>query len=662
MPKLIVCFALLFLICSPLLAQEYDTLIRNGRIVDGTGNPWFYGDVGISRDRIVFVGLAPKDATAKRTIDAHGLIVAPGFIDMLGQSELDLLIDPRAESKLRQGVTTEITGEGDTVAPTNQRIKNDEKDFTQHFHLNIDWTDLNGYFKRLEAANPGVNLGTYVGAAQVRNYVLGTVNRAPTADELKQMQDLVEDAMSEGAMGVSSALMYAPGQYAHTDELIALAKAAARHGGIYASHIRNESDTEMDAIHEVEQIAREANIPAEIFHLKTAGKDNWGKMPEIVAEIERARASGLDITADQYPYVASATSLGAVIPARFHEGGADALVKRLQDPKIRAEIRTLLNNSNDHSYDNMWLGPGGPKGILVVSVLNAALKKYEGKTIEQIANDEHKDPLGALFDLVIADHDNTGAVYFEMNENDLKLALQQPWVSVGTDYEEANEDGPLSESKTHPRAWGSFARILGVYVRDQHVLRLEDAIRKFTSLPAEREKLRQRGLLKPGYFADVTIFDPATVRDVATFEDPNRPSVGFKYVFVNGVLSVEDDKLTGQRGGRPLRGPGWTLQDIMPDGLPAQGHLQGMVTDEGGYPVPRVKITLLDATGKEVASVNNKRDGRFQFDHPAPCHACTVKAERMGFTTQSATADFNGLNDVFANIRLQRQGSAATRN
>ena len=548
----------LLLLAVPLFSQQYDYLIRNGHIVDGSGNPWFQGDVGVVNDKIVFIGDAPAAAKAKRVIDAKGLIVAPGFVDMLGQSEEDLLIDPRGESKLRQGVTTEITGEGDTVAPLNDRIKKDAADFAEHFHLKIDWSDLNGYFRRLAEAKPGLNLGTYVGAAQVRNYVIGTTNRPPTPEELQQMQTLVEQAMEQGAMGVSSALMYAPGEYAKTDELVALASAAAKHGGIYASHIRNESDTEMDAIREVEQIAREANIPAEIFHLKVAGKENWGKMPQVLAEIQKARDSGLDITADQYPYIASATSLGAVIPARYHEGGPDAFVKRLQDPKVRQEIRALLNNANDHSYDNMWLGTGGGKGILVISVLNPALKKFEGKTIEQIAQLENKDQLDAIFDMVIADHDNTGAVYFEMNENDLKLAMREPWVSVGTDYGEMAEDGPLSESKSHPRAWGSFARILGTYVRDQHVLRMEDAIRKFSSLPAQREKLDRRGLLRNGYFADITIFDPATVHDVATFADPNHPSAGFKYVFVNGVLSVEDDKLTGQTGGRPLRGPGWT--------------------------------------------------------------------------------------------------------
>ncbi len=646
--------ALLLFLTAPLFAQNYDYLIRNGRLVDGSGNPWVYADIGIVQDRIAFIGTAAPDVTAKRTIDAKGLIIAPGFIDMLGQSELNLLIDPRAESKLRQGITTEITGEGDTVAPLNDRIKKEAADFTEHFHLNVDWLQLEDYFHRLEKAKPGVNLGTYVGAAQVRNYVIGTANRAPTASELKDMQDLVEDAMMQGAMGVSSALMYAPGEYAKTSELVALARVAAKHGGIYASHIRNESETELDAIREVEQIAREANIPAEIFHLKVAGKGNWGKMPAILSEIEDARASGLDITADQYPYIASATSLGAVIPARYHEGGVDAFTKRLQDPKIRAEIRELLQADN-HSFDNMWLGTGGSgKGILVTSVLKPELKKYEGKNIQQIAASENKDPLDAIMDLVVADHDNVGAVYFEMSEDDLRLAMREPWVSVGTDYGEQAEDGPLSESKSHPRAWGSFARILGTYVRDQHVLRLEDAIRKFSSLPAQREKLEHRGLLKPGYFADITIFDPATVRDIATFEDPNHPSVGFKYVFVNGVLSVEDDKLTGQTGGRPLRGPGWMYKEANPEGLAPRGAIEGMITDEGGYPVFRVNVTLLDASGKELASISNKRDGSYAFERTEACHGCTVKVEKMGFHAGSDKITYNGINSVWSGFKLER--------
>ncbi|HZQ91738.1 MAG TPA: D-aminoacylase [Terriglobales bacterium] len=546
-----------FLLGTAVFAQQYDVLIRNGRIVDGTGNPWFYGDVGIRGDKVAFVGRAPEGATAPRVIEARGLIVAPGFIDMLGQSEANLLIDHRAVSKLTQGITTEITGEGDSIAPLNDALIKDQKDFLEHFKLNADWRSLDEYFRRLEKEKPGINLGTYVGAAQVRAYVMGRANRAPTADELARMQSLVADAMRQGAMGLSTALIYAPGAYAKTDELIALAKVAAQYGGIYASHIRHEGDVEMTALAEAFRIADEAKIPVEIFHLKVSGQRNWGRMPQVLEAIEQARQRGLDVTADQYPYVASATSLGASIPASYHAGGTDAFLARLKDPAQRAEIRKRLTVAASDSTENMWRGVGGPEGVLVVSVLNPDLKKYEGKKISEIARLENKDPLDTLMDIVIADHDNTGAVYFSMSEPDVRLAMKQPWVSVGTDYGAIAPDGPLGESKSHPRAYGSFARILGKYVREEKMLGLEEAIRKFTSLAAQKVKLDRRGLLRPDYFADITIFDPQKVIDVATFEDPNRPSTGIEYVFVNGVLSLEHGKLTGQQGGRGLRGPGY---------------------------------------------------------------------------------------------------------
>jgi dihydroorotase/N-acyl-D-amino-acid deacylase len=554
-----VILVLVVLLCSlSLFAQQYDVLIRGGRVVDGTGNPWVYADVGIAGDRITLVGRPPADARAGRVIDARGLIVAPGFIDMLEQSEWNLLIDKQAVSKLTQGITTGITGEGVSIAPQNDETLADRKDFIEHVHLTVDWRDLDGYFRRLEKQGAGINLGTYVGATQVRRYVMGSVDRAPTAEELARMEQLVEQAMRQGAMGVSTSLIYAPAAYAKTDELITLAKVASRYGGVYASHIRNEGDREMEALDEAFRIGREASIPVEIWHLKVAGRQNWGKMPSVIAAIEGARASGLDVTANQYPYIASGTSLGATIPAKYHEGGSQAFVSRLQDAQVRAAIRQELGGaSGSGNAENMWRGTGGPQGILVSSVLDSALKHYEGKTIAQIASDEHKDPLDALMDVVIAGKDHVGAVYFTMNEDDVKFAMQQPFVSVGTDAGAANFQGPLSESKTHPRAYGSFPRILGRYVREQHLVTLEQAIRKFTSLPAQRMGLRDRGLLRQGAFADVTIFDPATVNDVATFEDPHRTSVGIEYVIVNGVVSLEHGKITGRLGGRPVRGPGY---------------------------------------------------------------------------------------------------------
>jgi N-acyl-D-amino-acid deacylase len=640
-------------ISASLFAQQYDTLIRNGRVVDGSGNPWIYADVGILGDRIAFVGKADPSVTAKRTIDATGLVVAPGFIDMLGQSEVNLLIDKQAVSKLTQGITTEITGEGDSVAPTNDKLNQEHADFLQHFQLTPDWQSLEEYFQRLTRQGSGINLATYVGAAQVRHMVIGTADRAPTAEELKNMEIMVDDAMSDGAMGISTALIYSPGSYAKTDELIVLAKVAAKKGGIYASHIRNEGDAEMDALTEAFRIGREANIPVEIFHLKVAGQQNWGKMPQVIAAIEQARASGVDVMADQYPYTGAATSLGAVIPPKYHAGGPDEFVKRLKDPVVREQIRKDIA-SPDRSFENLWKGAGGADGVLVISVLNPELRKYEGKTVAQIGKMENKDPLDALMDLVIADRDNTGAVYFLMSEDDVKLAMRQPWVSVGTDYGAVNVTGPLGESKSHPRAYGSFARILGKYVREEHNLRLEDAIRKFTSLAAQREKLDHRGLLRMDYFADITIFDPEKVRDTATFDDPNRPSVGFEYVFVNGVLALEHDKVTGQLGGRPLRGPGYMMRDYVPEGLPVLGKVEGVVTDEAGWPVPRATVTLSDASGKVLATATSKKDGRYEFALEKPCGGCSVKAERMGFAAQQKSGvEYNGANSLWFGFALK---------
>ncbi len=648
----------LLLLCAvfalPLFAQQYDVLIRNGRLVDGSGNPWIYADIGIVGDRVAFVGHAGSGVTAQRTIDATGLIVAPGFIDMLGQSEFNLLVDKQAVSKLTQGVTTEITGEGESIAPTNDALNAEHADVLQHYHVTADWRSLVEYFQRLTKQGSGINLGTYVGAAQIRRLVIGASDRAPTPAELKDMEIAVDDAMSDGAMGVSSALIYAPGSYANTEELIALAKVAAAKGGVYASHIRNEGDTEMQALNEAFRIGREANIPVQIFHLKVSGKQNWGKMPQVVEAIEQARANGIDVTANQYPYIASATSLGAIIPPKYHDGGTDAFVARLKDPATRAQIRQQLEGTSG-SFENMWRGTGGPSGVMVVSVLNPEFRRFEGKTIAAIARMENKDPLDAALDLIVADRDNVGAVYFSMSEDDVKLAMRQPWVSVGTDYGEVSPTGPLGESKSHPRAYGSFARILGKYVREEHNLRMEDAIRKFTSLPAQQVKLENRGLLRPDYFADITVFDPEKVKDLATFEDPNRTSVGFEYVFVNGVLALEHDKVTGQMGGRPLRGPGYMMRDYVPDGLPVRGRVQGVVTDDGGYPLPRATVTLTDATGKVLGTANIKKDGRYEIVLERPCHGCSLKAERAGFVTQNRTGiNYNGSNSLWFGFAMKR--------
>lgn len=545
------------LLTPPLEAQveAYDIIIMNGRIVDGTGNPWFYGDVAIRRDRIVKVGRAGP-ARAVRRIDARGMIVAPGFIDMLGQSELNLLIDPRAQSKVFQGITTEVTGEGGSAAPLNDYILKESEPFFKHFKITADWRTLGEYFARLERSHMAINLATYVGATQVRQYVLHDENRAPTAAELDEMRKLVAQAMEDGAVGLSTSLVYAPAFYAKTEELIELAKIASRYGGVYATHMRNESNSIMPALDEAIRIGTEANIPVEIFHLKMAGKPNWGKMRDVIARIERARARGLDITADQYPYVAGATSLGANIPPWAHEGGTARFVERLRDPATREKLKQEMRAPSSN-WENFYLGAGGGEGILISSVLKRELAKYEGKRLNEVARMMgNGDEIDALFDLLIADNAQTSMIVFLMSEDDVKLALKQPWVSVGVDHGAVALTGPLAEGKAHPRGFGTFPRILGRYVRDERVLTLEEAIRKMTSLAANRVHLVDRGLLKPGFFADVVVFDPRQIRDVATFEDPNRLSVGMRYVIVNGALVLFAGNHTNALPGRPLRGPG----------------------------------------------------------------------------------------------------------
>jgi N-acyl-D-amino-acid deacylase len=535
----------------------YDVLIRNGHILDGTGNPWYSADIAISGDRIVAIGDL-RHATAKRVIDASGLVVAPGFIDMLGQSEEALLIDKRSLSKLSQGITTEITGEGWSIAPQNALTLAAEKPELDHYHLTFDWTTLDGYFQHLEKIGTPLNIGTYVGATEVRMAVIGEVDRAPTPAELEQMKGLVSQAMCDGAFGLSTALIYPPGIYAKTDELIALAKVAGEYGGLYATHMRSEGLTEDAAIDEALRIGREGGLPVEIFHLKVIGQPRWGNMPKIVAKIQAARDSGLDVAASMYPYVAGGTALAAALPPWIADGGREKMLERLHDPAIRARIRSELAGEHP-GWENLYLGSGGPSGIVTIVGDNApeAMKKYSGRKLADYAADEHKDGVDALIDFVVATQGQAGAIYFIASENDLQEGLKQRWTSIGLDASEESLDGPLYSAHTHPRAWGSMPRFLGHYVRDLHLLPLPDAIRKITSLPAQREHLKNRGLLKQGFFADVTIFDPKTIEDTAPYEQPAQQSRGVKYVFVNGQLEFEDGHLTGITAGHPLRGPGW---------------------------------------------------------------------------------------------------------
>jgi N-acyl-D-amino-acid deacylase len=532
-----------------------DLLFAGGRVVDGTGAPWFRGDVCVVGDRIAAVGHL-EGTPARRTIDASSLVIAPGFIDMLGQSEYNVLVDNRAASKITQGITTEITGEGSSIAPLNARMIDQGKEIWARYGVTPDWTTLTGYWKAFERARPAINIGTFVGAGGVRDLVIGEEDRPATPAELEKMEAAVAQALEEGAFGLSTSLQYVPDRFASTEEIIALARVAARYGGSYITHQRSESDRIDESLDEVFEVAREARIPAQIYHLKTANKENWGQAPRILRRLEQARAEGLDVTADAYPYTAGQNGLSANLPLWVREGGRDKMVARLQDPKVRARVKEEILK-DDGTWEDQYMGSGGAKGVLIVSVVNTALKKYEGKTLEEIAREEGKDPLDALMDLVIADHGNTSNVIFMMSEDDVRAIIKHPLVSMCTDSSAVATDGIYSQEKSHPRAWGTATRILGKYVREEKLLSLEEAVRKMTSLPANRMGLADRGIVRPGMFADLVAFDPDTVRDRATYQNPLQYSAGVPYVAVNGELVVDGGKITDARPGRPLYGPGF---------------------------------------------------------------------------------------------------------
>ena len=544
--------ALLLVLSGILTAQTFDILIRNGHIIDGTGSPWYSGDIGIRDGRIAAVGYLPH-AAAPETIDAQGMVVAPGFIDMLGQSDLSILINPHLPSKIYQGITTEITGEGNSIAPLNPAIRASDRAGFEQYGVNPDWTTFRDYFKRLEKQGIGINVADYVGATQVRRIVLGNDNRAPTPAELEKMKQLVRDAMHDGAVGLSTSLQYAPAPYAKTDELVALAAEAGKLGGIYATHMRSEGDAIIPALDEAIRIGREGHIPIEVWHLKAAGKNNWGRMPEIVRHIEDARSSGVDITADTYAYTAWFNTFSAFIPPWAHDGGDAKLIQRLKDPATRARIRKDMMTPST-TWDNEWLEVPGPEGILVSVVQNPKLMPLQGKTIADIAKMWSKDPIDAIFDLLIEDNAATSVAVFGMSQPDVTLALQQPWVSVDNDSQGTAPDGLLGREHPHPRAYGTFPRILRKYVREDHKLTLEDAIRKFSALPAQRMRFADRGVLKQGMWADIVVFDPKTIHDVATFEKPNQLSVGMQYVLVNGKPVISKGTMTNALPGKVLRG------------------------------------------------------------------------------------------------------------
>jgi N-acyl-D-amino-acid deacylase len=535
---------------------SFDVVIVNGHIIDGTGSPWYSGDVGIRAGKIAAIGNL-GDTQRNRTIDAHGMVVAPGFIDMLGQSELTILVDPRLPSKIYQGITTEITGEGGSAAPLSEALIRADQAGYDHYHITPDWRTFQQFFSRLEKQGMGINLASYVGATQVRRMVLGDDDKQPTPVQLDQMKALVRQAMREGAVGLSTSIEYAPAPYAKTEELIALASEAGKFGGIYATHMRNEGDAILPAIDEALRIGRQGRLPVEIWHIKVAGKANWGRMPEVVAKINAARAQGMDVTADTYAYTAWANSFSAFVPPWAHDGGDAKLIERLKDPAMRARIRKdMMTPSTD--WDNEWQEISGPEDILIGVVQNPKLLPLQGKTLAEVAKMQYKDPIDALFDLLIEDGAGTGVAVFGMSEPDIVLALQQPWVSFDNDSSGASPEGILGQEHPHPRAYGTFPRILRKYVREEKKLTLEDAIRKCSALAAQRMRLTDRGVLKAGMWADIAIFDPATVHDLATFENPNQLSQGMEYVLVNGVAVIDQGKLTGALPGKVLRGAGYT--------------------------------------------------------------------------------------------------------
>ena len=535
--------------------QSFDLVITHGHIIDGTGSPWYSGDIGIRGGKIAAIGNL-ANAPRTRTIDAGGKVVAPGFIDMLGQSELTILVDPRLPSKIYQGITTEITGEGGSVAPLNDAIIQADRAVYDHYHITPDWRTLREYFSRLEKQGMGINLASYVGATQVRRMVLGDDDKRPTPEQLEQMIELVRQGMHDGAVGLSSALEYAPAPYAKTEELIALAHEASKSSGIYATHMRNESDAVLSAIDEALRIGREAHIPVEIWHIKVAGRENWGRMPEVVAKINAARADGVDVSANTYAYTASFNTMSAFVPPWAHDGGDAKLIERLRDPAMRARIRKDLM-SPSQGWDNEWQEIPGPESVLIGVVQNPKLLPLQGKTLADIAKIWNKDPMDTLFDLLIEDNAFTEVAVFGMSEPDVALALQQPWVSIDNDSSGTSPEGILGHEHPHPRAYGAFPRILRKYVREEKKLTLEDAIRKFSALPAQRMRLTERGVLKAGMWADVVVFDPATVRDLATFDNPNQLSEGMEYVLVNGEPVIDQGKMTGAKPGKVLRGAGY---------------------------------------------------------------------------------------------------------
>lgn len=532
----------------------YDVILRGGTVYDGSGGEPFVADVAIQGDMVAAIGELPA-ARGRLEVDARRLAVSPGFINMLSWAPGSLLVDGRSQSDLRQGVTLEVFGEG-SMGPINEAMRKEMIERQGDIKYDVPWTTLGEYLEHLEKRGISPNVASFVAASTVRIHELGRTNRAPTPEELERMRALVRQAMEEGALGLTSALIYAPAAYAKTDELIALAKVAAEHGGMYITHIRSEGNRLLEALDEAITIGREAGLPVEIYHLKAAGQQNWGKLDEAIARIEQARRSGLRVTADMYPYTAAATGLDAAMPTWVQEGGQEAWEQRLKDPAIRQRVmREMTTPSND--WENFFLAAGSPENILLVGFKNEALKPLTGKTLAQVAALRGKSPEETVIDLVIEDSSEVATVYFLMSEDNVRKQLALPYMSFCSDMASVAAEGVFLKSSIHPRAYGSFARVLGRYSRDEKVFPLQEAIRRLTSLPADNLRLDRRGWLKPGYFADVVVFDPAKIEDHATFNNPHQYATGVHHVFVNGVQALRDGEPTDARPGRALRGRGW---------------------------------------------------------------------------------------------------------
>jgi len=534
-------------------APQYDLVIRHGTVFDGTGSAGVVEDLAIQGDRIAARGDL-SSARGRQEVDASGLAVAPGFIDMLNHSETSLIEDGRSQGMIRQGVTLSVFGEG-SMGPLSETMKKDLKERQGDIKFDYTWTTLGQYLDHLVQRGVSTNVASFVSAATVRAHEIGYDNRPPTAEELDRMRGLVRTAMDEGAMGLTTALIYIPGVFASTGELVELAKVASQSGGMYVSHMRSEGNRLLEAIDETLTIAREANIRAEIYHLKASGESNWPKMAVAIEKIEAARKQGLDVTADMYTYTAGSTGLDAAMPPWVQEGGYKAWAQRLRDPKVRARVRKEMTTPQD-VWENIMLAAGGD-GTLLVGFKNEALRQYAGKTLAEVARLRGTSLQDTAMDLVVEDGSRVQVVYFLMSEENVRRQIALPWVSFGSDAASMAPEGVFVKTSTHPRAYGNFARLLGKYVRDEHVVTLQEAIRKLTSLPAATLRVKERGRLAPGYFADVVAFDPRTIADRATYEKPHQHATGVRHVWVNGVQVLKDGEHTGQKPGRVVRGPGW---------------------------------------------------------------------------------------------------------